>query len=380
MTKNDSLKMLGLLVLGGLLMAALYFDVFTPKFWLETWPKIQIWMQEHQTWLLVGGICGLILLVSLITGVIFLRRAKWAAIQKRVAAGPTFLLLPRSDWRPISPHKVNLWARLADALPHDEHISFEIAGSDTEACFAIHGSEEGVRAALTQIKAEWPGVQRRPVQTDLAAVPEGWSSFWVEVRPGSWREPITSMADDPLRPVLVEVNGVVGRGRGLVQLIARNDFGTRARLGQAAFTARAVKVENAGVRAIRTKQARSLEERAERAFLQVTIRCVGIADTPARAEGIARGLARAVSSTYSHKNPVKPVRSGRNPKPVLERRMSRRSQAWADDELSTLAHLVGNDMLNVAPRLKTASAKSLPPDPEMRILPTDITAKFAESS
>lgn len=380
MSRNDSVKMLGLLVLGGLLMTALYFDVFTPKFWKVTWPKIQAGIQEHHTWLLAGGLCGLTLLIALITGALLVRRAKWAGIQKRVAAGPTFLLLPRSDWRPISPDKVNLWARLADALPHDEHISFEIAGSDTEACFAIHGSEEGVRAALTQIKAEWPGVQRRPVQPDLAAVPEGWSIFWVELRPGSWRERVTALADDPLRSVLVEINGVVGRGHGLVQVIARNDFGTRAKLGQAAFTARAAQVQNAGVRAIQTKQARSLEERAERAFLQVTLRCVGIADTPTRAEGIARGLARAVSSGYGHSNPVKPVRSGRNPKPVLERQMSRRSQAWADGELSTLAHLVGSDMLNVAPRLKTASAKSLPPDPEMRILPTDITAKFAETT
>ena len=178
--------------------------------------------------------------------------------------------------------------------------------------------------------------------------------------------------------MLVEINGVVGRGRGLVQVIARNDFGTRARLGRAAFSARSLKVENAGVRALHTKQARSLEERAERAFLQVTIRCVGIADEKSRAEGIARGLARAASSAYGHTNPVKPVRSGQDPKPVLERRMGRRSQAWADDELSSLAHLVGSDMLHVAPRLKTASAKSLPPDPEMRVLPTDVTAKFVE--
>ena len=58
--------------------------------------------------------------------------------------------------------------------------------------------------------------------------------------------------------------------------------------------------------------------------------------------------------------------------------MSKRSQAWADDELSSLAHLVGSDMLHVAPRLKTASAKSLSPDPEMRVLPTDITARFLD--
>jgi hypothetical protein len=55
-----------------------------------------------------------------------------------------------------------------------------------------------------------------------------------------------------------------------------------------------------------------------------------------------------------------------------------RSQAWADDELATLAHLTGSDMLFVAPRLKTASAKSLPPDPEMRVTSMDVVARFAE--
>ncbi len=379
MNRGESLKMFGLFVIGSLLMAGLYFKAFSPQFWHENGPKAQSWVLEYRTWLLMGGIALLIFVFVMAMVAIALKQAKWTAIQKRVAVGPTLLLLPRSDWRPVAPDKVNLWARLADALPHDEHVSFEIGGSDTEACFAIHASEEGVRAALTQIKAEWPGVQRRPAVPDLAAVPEGWSIFWVELRPHSWREPILSLADDPLRAVLVEVNGVIGRGRGLVQVIARNDFGTRARLGRAAFTARSIKVENAGVRSIRTKQARSLEERAERAFLQVTLRCVGIADEKTRAEGIARGLARAVSSAYGHRNPVKPVSSGRDPLPVLERRMSKRSQAWADDELATLAHLVGSDMLHVAPRLKTASAKSLPPDPEMRVLPTDVTAKFAEA-
>jgi hypothetical protein len=111
--------------------------------------------------------------------------------------------------------------------------------------------------------------------------------------------------------------------------------------------------------------------------LQVTIRCVGIADSESRAQGIARGLARTVSASYGHRNPVKPVRYGTDARPVLERRMGK-SQAWADDELATLAHLTGSDMLFVAPRLKTASAKSLPPDPEMRVTPMDVVAKFLE--
>ncbi len=373
-------KLAGLALVAGLLFLALRFDLLSPKFWKQNGPKMLAWGQEHRQLLILAGAAFLTLLLALVLTRVILKQCYWAAIQRRVATGLTYLLLPRSDWRPISPDKVNLWARLADALPHDEHLSFEIAGSDTELCFAVHGSENGMRAALTQFKAEWPGVQRRPVEVDLAAVPEGWNIFWVELRPHSWREAIVALSDDPLRSVLVEVNGVIGRGRGLVQVIARNDFGTRAKLGKAAFTARAGQAQNAGVRALQTKAARSHEARAERAFLHVTIRCVGFADEKSRAEGIARGLARAVSSGYGHKNPVKQVLSGRNPLPVLERRMGKRPQAWADDELATLAHLVGSDMLHVAPRIKTASAKSLPPDPEMRVLPTDVTARFVDAS
>jgi len=304
-------------------------------------------------------------------------KAKREAIEARVMSGPTIFLLPRSDWKPVDPGKVDIWARLADALPHDEQISFEVGGSDTDLFFALHGSVEGVGAALTQFKSEWPGLQRRPAEPEPALLPEGWHIHWIELCPHDWKEPITSLSNDPLRALLVEVNAVIGHGRGLVQVIARNDFGTRAKLGKAAFAARAEQVKNAGIKALRTKEARGLEERAERTFLQVTVRCVGFADSQSRAEGIARGLARAVSASYGHQNQVKPVKYGKDPLPVLQRCMGK-SQAWADDELATLAHLTGSDMLFVAPRLKTASAKSLPPDPEMRVTPLDVTAKFIE--
>jgi hypothetical protein len=367
---------------GGLALVALVFALGS-KFGLFTSAesRLALWTQiverfvAYRFWLIFGAA-----FFASIPIVKFVAKNKNVqAINQRVASGPTMLLLPRSDWRPVDPSKINLWGRMADALPHDEHLSFEIGGSDTDLFFALHGSDEGVRAAMNQFKSEWPGVQRRPAETDPASLLEGWHIHWVELRPRFWKEPIVALSSDPLRSVLVEVNGVIGRGRGLVQIIARNDFGTRAKLGTAAFNARAQQVQNAGVRALRTKEARSLEERAERAFLQVTIRCIGIADSESRAEGVARGLARAVSASYGHSNPVKPARSGKDHRPVIERQMGK-SQAWADDELATLAHLTGSDMLFVAPRLKTASAKSLPPDPEMRVTPLDVTAKFVETA
>src|SRR5512145_2179349 len=296
------------------------------------------------------------------------RTRQAAALQERVASGPTFLLLPRSDWKPVDASRLSLWGRLADALPHDEHIAFELGGSESGIAFSLHASEDGLRAALTQIKAEWPGVQRRAAEPDPTALPDGWHVWWCECCPATLKEPITTLASDPLRAVVVEVNGVIGQGRGLVQVIARSDFGTRKRLGQAAFAARAEKVANGGVRALRAKEARSLEERADRTFLQATVRAVGMADTPSRAQGIARRLARAICAGFGHSNPVKVVREGQDVQ-VVQQRTPGKSMPWADNELASLAHLVGSDILSLAPRLLSASAQSLPPAPVMVIRP-----------
>jgi len=293
-------------------------------------------------------------------------------------------LLPRSDWKPVDSGKVNLWARLADALPHDEHVSFELSGNDVDSFFGLHASNEGLRAAFTQIKAEWSGVQSRPVGTgepgiveDPAFVSEGWSVWWCELAPTAWDQPIEALSDDPLRSVLIEINGVSGAGCGLLQVIAKRDFGVRKRLGQAAFSARDAVTPSKGVQAIRRQEAKTFEGRARKTFLQASIRTVGLADTPERAQVVARGLARAVAASFGASNPVRRVAEGDDPERVSERRMGK-AGPWASDELAYLGHLVGGDMGAVAPRLQTAAAQSLPADPEMRIQPTHDTARFAE--
>ena len=334
-------------------------------------------------WFLI--VSGLLLLIALAAWLAArtLRKTRvlkyQAEIDHQVASGPTVFLLPRSDAPPVLPAKIDLWARLADALPHDEHLAFELSGSETQVNFDIHGSENGVRAALTQIRAEWPGVQQRPIQPadDPARLPEGWHLFWCECAPATWNKPISSLSDDPLRAVLIEMKSVVGQGQGLLQVIARNDFGTRKQLGQAAFAVRADKPDNAGVRAIRSREAKELEDRAQQTFLQATIRTVGMADTPERAQGIARGLARAVSASFGHSNPVRVSAEGQADAPVLTRQMGHVG-VWADNELATLGHLVGKDMLFTVPRLQVASAKSLPAAPVMRIIATDKVAQFAQ--
>lgn len=329
----------------------------------------------------------LLLLVFLSAGLYFGSRyvkknqaaAAQAEIDQAVAVGPTVALLPRSDARPVQVDKINLWDRLADALPHDEHIAFEIGGNEDGISFTLHGSDLGIRAALTQVRAEWPGVQQRPIEaaTDPAQLPDGWVMWWCECVPATWDKPVTPLSDEPLRAIFFELKGVMGQGRGLLQVIARNDFGTRKALGESAFAARASKPDNAGVRAIRTREAKEFEDRAKRTFLQATIRAVGMADTPERAQGIARGLGRAVAASFGHSNPVRVVAEGQENPAVAARQMGL-ARAWGGQELAYLGHLTGQDMLFVAPRLQVASARSLPADPAMRVVQFDDVAQFME--
>ncbi len=329
---------------------------------------------------------GILFLLVLAGGVFILLRQRkqqrleeerQAEIDQAVATGPTVKLLPRSDARQVKPDKINLWGRLADALPHDEHISFELSGNEEGLGFALHGSVEGVRAALTQVRSEWPGTQQRQVESadDQALTPDDWHIWWCECTPENWNKPLEPLSDDPLRAIFIELKSVMGQGRGLLQVIAKNDFGTRKALGEQAFSAHAEKPDNAGVRAIRSREAKELEKRAQRTFLQATIRTVGMADTPERAQGIARGLARSVTASFSHSNPVRRVSEGQSTEPVLARQMGH-SKAWGGHELAYLAHLTGEDMLTVAPRLDAASARALPADPEMRATPVDNVAAF----
>lgn len=329
-------------------------------------------------------VCGLLLAVPLFLAFLWIaqkraERQRMRAIAEAVAAGPTIALLPRSDWKKVDPEGVQLWARLADALPHDQQISFEVGGSDQHSFFALHGSEEGLRAAYTQVKAEWPTVQRRPLGVesapDPAHLPEGWHLWWAECSPVNWNKPIQALSDDPLRSVLVELNGVTGQGHGLVQIVAKRNFGFLKKLGKAAFSARDEVVDSKGIRHLRGTEAKELEKRAQQSFLDVTVRAVGMADTPERAQGIARGLGRAMAASFSQSNPIRVMKEGKDPERVVARVLGNIG-SWSADELAWLGHLVGGDMQSVAPRLQSASARALPAPPEMRIGPQHQIARI----
>ncbi|MEW5891364.1 MAG: hypothetical protein AB1768_20570, partial [Pseudomonadota bacterium] len=202
-------------------------------------------------------------------------------------------------------------------------------------------------------------------EEDAAAVPPGWSVWWVELTPASFEQAVRAAADDPLRAALIELNGVLGEGRGLVQVIARRNFGARRQLGQKAFAARDEETPSKGVRALRAQEAKELEARARATYLDVTVRAAGLADTPERAQGIARALARAIAASFDGSNAVQAVRQGSDPRPLVRREPGRMA-VWSANDLAYLAHLAGGDLIQAAPRMQTAPARYLPADAEMR--------------
>lgn len=365
---NSDTRNLILLVLAALaIIAAGRFGLLTPQGVAAAQTRLAAWWLAHGRIVLwsAGGL-GALALGGAALRFARARQARREALE-RVAGGPTVQLLPRADWKRIEPEDVQVWVRLADALPHDEHLSFEIAGNEQFTSFVLHGSEGGARAALTQFRAEWPGLFRKPLKAeeDAAAVPPGWSVWWVELAPASFEQAVRAAADDPLRAVLIELNGVLGEGRGLVQVIARRNFGARRQLGQKAFAARDEETPSKGVRALRAQEAKELEARARATYLDVTVRAAGIADTAERAQGIARALARAIAASFDGSNAVQAVRQGSDPRPLVRREPGRMA-VWSANDLAYLAHLAGGDLIQAAPRMQTAPARYLPADAEMR--------------
>lgn len=387
MEKRDFLKIGGLGVLAVLTLvlvrANLLVYLLNPakrqQVWVLHGEEIMNFLPRAVTLLCAGGAAFLVLVIGAVWVRHRTQQRAWEEIVQRVADGPTVLLLPRADWKPVRPEDVRLWSRLADSLPHDEHISFEIFGNERGIAFGLHGSEDGVRAALTQFKAEWPGLFRKPVgsQDDPARLPEGWAVWWVELAPVSFEQAVRAVAEDPLRAALIEINGVMGQARALVQVVARRNYGARKQLGQRAFAARDDQSPSKGVRALRSQEAKEFEARARMDFLDVTVRVAGLADTLERAQGIARGLARAVSASFSGTNPVQPVRQGSDAAVLWMRAMGQHAP-WAAGDLAYLAHLPGRDLMELAPRMQTAPARYLPSDEEMRFDASRYRTAFLE--
>ena len=307
------------------------------------------------------------------------RIRKQQLLDQAVAEGETWLLLRPKETRPVDVEKISLWKRLAYAQPTNEHFSFEAYGNSEHQGLAIHASQTKSRAILGEYFQEWSDMQRRPAgEADPALVPEGWHVYWVEVGPASAEKPITRSSRDPLLGVLSEIANVPAPTRTLMQVIARSDITMRRQLGQKSASMRSVEVKDAGARYQHTKEAKILEQRGSRVFLQTVIRVAAFSTSPLEAHRTAVALANTLCNQFGPDNPVI-ILARSNPKEPLT--LAARSisagalRSWADDEIAALAHLPGGDVLKFAPLLSTGSAKSLPAGPDLRIPKTARVAK-----
>jgi hypothetical protein len=299
------------------------------------------------------------------------RIRKQLAVDRAVAEGDTWLILRPKEAPPVEIEKIRLWQRLAYTQPTHEHFSFEAYGNSEGQGLALHASKNKVRTVLGELFQEWPDMQRRPAgDADPALVPDGWYVYWLEVGPTNTERPVIPSSREPLLGVLSEIAAVPAPTRTLLQVVARLDNTTRDQLGRKSLIMRSSESPSAGMRYQNNQQARLLEERGARAFLQVVIRVAALSPLPTEAQRVATAFANVVCNQFGPDNPVLILAhsSARRPMDLPSRSFTGGVVcSWADDEIASLAHLPGGNALKFAPLLSTSSAKSLPATPDLRI-------------
>jgi len=300
--------------------------------------------------------------VGLAAAALALERRRHREVEERVRSGPTMLLLPRAEM--ATPKTVSLWARLAEILPPGEHLAWEVSGGSDRVVFSFRAAADTLPRALAQVTAEWPGVQARRVEpeNDPVRPPEGAEVWWVELAPQSADRPIETSGSEPLLAVLTEIARLPEGVRAGVQILARGDPVTRSRLG-----ARAVRHAASRDRSERERsEGRRMAERASRLFLEVRLLVWASARTRGLAQVTARALAGALAAQFGPSNPIRRRAEGAG---SLETRAFPlfAGMPWADTEIGLIGHLLGKDGLAVAPQMRVAPARPLPPSPECRV-------------
>lgn len=288
-------------------------------------------------------------------------RQRHARAASAMREGKTMLLLPRADLQAAK--QISLWARVADVIPRGAWVSWEVSGGPDGIAFAVRAPEEVFRTYVTQIMAEWPG-SRLQAAEDPVSVPEGRAAWQVEVAPASAERPIEPSVPDPLLAFLTEAARLPEGVRGGLQVLVRGDPVTRRRLGGKAAR------QSAGARraeSLEQKRAvKGLDERAQHLFLECRLIVWATAGTEEMARSVARSLARTLRAQFGPSNPLEQVAEGPGV-PAGRDFPLFAGKPWADNELAAVAHLVGKEGLGVAPQLRTAPARPLPPSPACRV-------------
>jgi hypothetical protein len=367
------IAMVGLAVFTGivlpLLARHLYFihNVHRPKPVVKAIIAVIHWLFLWGAWMagavLVLAIClGILRYLSMIQA--YARYSQGFARQaKRV------LLLPRADMPEVKLDRIGLWLHITDVIPFGEHIAFELSGSEQGVAFSMCATDRFLHSSLTQTMSEWPGVHALPIkkpEEDPLFTAEDKSTWWVEISPANTDNPIIPTSPDPLLALLTEISRLPQGVHAGLQVLARGDPFTRSRLGTKAarLTAATAKGQSLQIK----RGAKGLDERSQHMFLESYLVLWASASGQNMAQSVARSLARTLSAQFSASNPVRQSSEGAGV-PIQRHFPLFAGRPWADNELTAVAHLVGQNARSAAPQLRTAPARSLPPAPDCRLPP-----------
>jgi hypothetical protein len=312
---------------------------------------------------------------------------RWTTMRRRHALqqhrllreGITTLVLPRPDTKPMPVPHILVWSRIAQLLPCREHLAWELTGSSLGMTFTLRATPDLTHAILTQLMAEWPGLQTRPLAGDLDPLEVGTrTGWWVEIIPKSKEAPLIAVAGDPVLAVLSEIAQLPEQVTAGLQILVRPDPFTQGQLtGQAARVTSEMQAPyqaqtwlgqpiRIGKSAEERRHEQHLDERAQRRFLEARLIVWVAAGQRQTARETAEALAQALVAQWGPANPLHIAHAGPGV-PSARAFPLFSGQSWTDRELALLAHLVGGEGRAVAPHLQLAPARPLPPTPESRI-------------
>lgn len=282
--------------------------------------------------------------------------------------GVTYLLLPRRNGQPVRATQVQLWRRIAEILPPEQHVSFEVGGGRGGIVFSLRApSATLAREVVSKVLEEWPHTQVEQAE-GYVPLPMVEAVAWAEVCPQNREQPILLATPDPVGALLTQLAVLPDGVSGGMQVLVRADPYTDLRLSRKAARLTSKKPES-GPYAYRPsaeeqRRVQELDQRARERFVEVRVLLWAAAADEAEARAWAQKLAYVLTGQFNQGTLLTGNRLQRGAE-GMEALTARTfplltGMPWTTSELGALAYLPGRDGQIAAPQLRMAPALFLP--------------------
>lgn len=269
----------------------------------------------------------------------------------------TYTILLRSDESGGAQVGGAFWNQASDLIPRNEHIIFGIeAVGGQYVQFTMTAFAKTAKRLINEILADWKGsqVRARTPEYALTEIRDGRENRYTYLRlsPKSPQNPISTSVVDPITPVLSDMSRLRDGVIAGVSIAVRPDGVTWKRLNRQLKKYETAKTDKA------KQYKKRLAERIQRPFLEVQV--LAYATEPATLWNIGKTFSAQFEST----NRIKLTKTRRQTPyhfPLMA------GTAWTDAELGLVAHFLGREGIEIAPQLRTATSRSLPPSPRSRV-------------